>query len=261
MTLVGTTTSDGVRLAGLLWTPRSRERVHPDTPMYVVAHGFTGSTSERRVRDICDRLAGHGSPVVAFDFRGHGASGGGSTLGEVEIRDLAAAVVFARERFPALPVVTAGWSMGGSVVLRYAGLGGDTDAVVSVSSPGLWYERGTRAMRIVHWAAETPRGRRWCRLLTGTRLTYGWSTVPESPVEVVGRIAPVPLLLVHGDGDAYFPLRHGTALAAAAPEATFWLEPGMGHAETATTAGLVDRIAGWAADHVRPSVARATMAG
>ena len=33
-------------------------------------------------------------------------------------------------------VAVLGWSMGGTAVLRYAGLGGDADAVVSVSAPG-----------------------------------------------------------------------------------------------------------------------------
>lgn len=259
--LVSTVTSDGVRLVGRLWRPAGGA---PAGPAYVVAHGFTGSTAARRVLDICERLAVRGRVVVALDFRGHGGSGGGSTLGEVETRDVAAAVALARARFGG-PVVTAGWSMGGSVVLRHAGLGGDADAVVSVSSPGLWYERRTRAMRLVHWAAETRRGRLLCRLVTGTTLTSGWVTLPESPVEVVGAIAPRPLLLVHGDADAYFPVRHARALAAAAPSAAFWLEPGMGHAETGTGPELVDRIDDWvtAALSGRPATApgRATMAG
>lgn len=222
--MISTTTADGVRLAGRWWEPRfvkhlnefSRNRfqdpVGPATPTYVVAHGFTGSTSTRRVLDICERLAAGGAGVVAFDFRGHGESGGGSTLGDVETADIAAAVAWARARTPG-PLVVAGWSMGGSIVLRHAGLGGDADAVVSVSSPGLWYERRTRAMRIVHHAAETRHGRALCRLATGTRLTAGWERLPESPVEVVAAIAPRPLLVVHGDADGYFPLRHGTALA------------------------------------------------
>ena len=279
-TLVRTTTADGVRLAGRVWAGGFVKQVNESdragrraavapTPTYVVGHGFTGSTSERRVLDICERLAARGAGVVAFDFRGHGRSRGGSTLGEVEVRDLAAAVAFARAR-TAGPVVVAGWSMGGSVVLRHAGLGGDADVVVSVSAPGLWYERHTRAMRIVHGAAETRRGRALCRLLTGTRLTGdGWERLPESPVEVVAAVAPRPLLVVHGDADSYFPLRHARALAAAAPHAELWVEPGMGHAETATTPELVDRVDDWvrsrlpgAAAPTRPDrPARATMAG
>jgi fermentation-respiration switch protein FrsA (DUF1100 family) len=101
-------------------------------------------------------------------------------------------------------------------------------------------------MRVVHWMCETRSGRVACRVVRRTRLSpAGWVQVPESPAELVGRIAPTPLLIVHGDADHYFPLRHVDVLAAAAPEATVWVERGMAHAETATTPDLVRRIGAW----------------
>ncbi|MCL2780852.1 MAG: lysophospholipase [Actinomycetia bacterium] len=229
-------TSDGVRLAGRYWPG--------DTVGYVLAHGFTGSHTTARMAAIIAALTATGASVLAFDFRGHGASEGRSTLGDLETADLAAAVACLRER-QSVPIAVLGWSMGGSVVLRHAGLGGDADAVVSVSSPGLWWERGTRAMRLVHWAAETRTGRVATRLGGRTRLGGEWPGLPASPIEVVDRIAPTPLLIVHGDADPYFPARHARLLAAAAPDAEFWLEPGMGHAETATTPELMARIDRW----------------
>jgi pimeloyl-ACP methyl ester carboxylesterase len=119
--------------------------------------------------------------------------------------------------------------------------------VVAVSSPGEWYERGTRRMRIVQWLCETRSGRLVARLGRRTRLSGdGWADeVPAAPVEVVGKIAPVPLLIVHGDADGYFPVRHAEVLAAAAPQASVWIEPGMGHAELATTPRLLERVVGW----------------
>ena len=42
-----------------------------------------------------------------------------------------------------------------------------------------------------------------------------WDPVPLSPVEAVPRIAPRPLLVVHGDRDGYFPLDHPRMLAEA----------------------------------------------
>jgi uncharacterized protein len=233
---VALTTSDGVRIVADYWPGRG--------VAYAVAHGFTGSAQRAQVRRICTRLAATGAAVLAPDFRGHGRSGGFSTLGELEVRDLAAVVDSLRTRGHTA-VAALGWSMGGSVVLRYAGLGGDADAVVSVSSPGHWWERGTKQMRQVHWAAETRAGRLATRLLLRTRLSKGWIELPESPVEVVGRIAPRPVLIVHGDADGYFPVRHAEVLAAAAPNAEFWLEAGMGHAESSTTPQLVDRLDGW----------------
>jgi pimeloyl-ACP methyl ester carboxylesterase len=66
-------------------------------------------------------------------------------------------------------------------------------------------------------------------------------------VEAVPRIAPTPLLIVHGDRDGYFPLDHPRMLAAAAgDQGELWLEPGMGHAENAAADELLHRIARWA---------------
>jgi pimeloyl-ACP methyl ester carboxylesterase len=217
----------------------------------VVAHGFTGSSRIPAVQAICRGLAAAGCGVLAVDLRGHGRSGGRSTLGADEIHDVAAAVDWLRTH-GYLHVAALGWSMGGSVVLRYAGLGGSADAVVSVSSPGRWYERGTRPMRIVHWLAETRTGHVVLRLGRRTRLAArGWDVDPEAPHEVIGAIAPVPLLVVHGDADHYFPMEHVELLQAAAGGADFWIEPGMAHAESATTPELVARIAAW----VRSAVA------
>lgn len=258
--------ADGVRLTGRYWPaylPPGRARLG-----YAVAHGFTGSSAGPDVLAICRRLAGRGAGVIALDFRGHGASSGLSTIGAVEDLDLSAAVAFLRaEGYP--QVASAGWSMGGSVALRQAAshpapagdhdhsahsptfrttradLAGAVNAVVSVSSPGFWFERGTKPMRRINFAAETRLGRRLVAAAWHTRISTGWEETPEAPVELVGRIPPTPLLIVHGDSDAFFPVRHAQALAAAAPGAELWIEAGMGHAEASTTPELVDRIDDW----------------
>lgn len=232
-------TSDGVRLTARHWDPGLRDLG------CVVAHGFTGSSRTADVLAISRALAAEGAGVLAIDFRGHGRSAGLSTVGAEEIHDVAAAVAWLRDHGYAR-VAVLGFSMGGSAVLRYAGLGGDTDAVVSVSSPGRWYERGTRPMRVVHWLCETRTGHLLLRLTRRTRMAGAhWDPVPEAPHEVAGLIAPTPLLIVHGDADRYFPLPHVHLLGSAAPEAEVWIEPGMGHAESATTPELVGRIAAW----------------
>ncbi len=116
--------------------------------VFVVAHGFTGDVDRPHVRRVAEAFAQYGA-VLTFSFRGHGASGGRSTVGDREVLDLAAAVRWARE-LGHTRVVTVGFSMGGSVVLRHAALygpehgpehGGRTeaasDAVVSVSAPAV----------------------------------------------------------------------------------------------------------------------------
>jgi fermentation-respiration switch protein FrsA (DUF1100 family) len=67
--------------------------------------------------------------------------------------------------------------------------------------------------------------------------------VPEAPVEVAGRISPIPLLVVHGDRDHYFPVEHPEAIFAAAREPKeLWLLEGFAHAESGATPELLDRI-------------------
>jgi pimeloyl-ACP methyl ester carboxylesterase len=214
----------------------------------VVAHGFTQSWQRPVVWNIAQRLS-RSAGVVTFDFRGHGRSGGLSTLGDKEIYDLDVAVRYARELGYA-KVVTAGFSMGASVVVRQAALRRGVDAVISVSGPGRWYYRDTEPMRRVHFAAEKRLGRAFTKHVLHTRISpEGWPTPdPLPPAEAAAMISPTPLLIVHGDQDIYFPPEHGQQLYDAAREPKeLWLLPGFGHAERHTDDALTDRIAGWAA--------------
>ncbi|MFE9839906.1 alpha/beta hydrolase [Streptomyces sp. NPDC005551] len=251
-------TADGVTVDAA-YTPG---RGTSDGPVIVVAHGFTGDLERPHLRRAADAFARHAA-VVTFSFRGHGASGGRSTVGDREVLDLAAAVAWARE-LGHTRVATVGFSMGGSVVLRHAALAGGpkapehegrtearVDAVVAVSAPARWYYRGTAPMRRLHWLVTRPVGRAVGRYGLRTRIHHrDWDPVPPSPVESVPLIAPTPLLIVHGDRDGYFPVDHPKMLAEAARgHAELWLEHGMGHAENAAGDELLARIGRWAAAH------------
>jgi uncharacterized protein len=214
-------------------------------PAYLLGHGFTGSSRSPHVVRIAGQLNHLGASVLALNFRGHGASEGMSTIGVDEIADVEAGVSWLRATHPNVPLITLGFSMGAAVVIRYAGLGGRPDAVVAVSGPGRWYERGTDPMRRVHFGAETRLGRLVLHRAFRTRVGGGWDSLPASPVEVAASVT-VPLLVVHGDADSFFGVEHGRMLAAAAPNSELWIEAGMGHAENATTDQLLERIDRWA---------------
>lgn len=234
----------------------------PAGPAVVLAHGFGGALERpalRRAAEVFERR----SAVLTFSFRGHGRSGGHSTVGDREVVDLAAAVRWARS-LGHRRVATVGFSMGGSVTVRHAALYGEnqpldqgeregrtgahSDAVVAVSAPARWFYRGTAPMRRLHWAVTRPAGRLVSRYGLRTRVhAHGWDPVPLSPVEAAPLIAPVPLLVVHGDSDPYFPLDHPRTLAGAGQpdHTTLWIEAGFSHAENAAPAALLDRIADW----------------
>lgn len=218
----------------------------------VVVHGFTGHWRQPRVQRVIARLRSRAA-VVAIDMRGHGASGGASTVGDAEVRDVDAAVAWARA-LGYSHVVTIGFSMGASVVVRQAAVGTEAvDAVVCVSGPATWYYRGTRVMRLVHHLVLTPHGRAALRL-RGTRISsQGWPTPPPlQPMQAAARLSGTPLLIVHGTADHYFPLEHPRALFRAArqsghTDATMWIIPGFGHAEAAIGEDAIDAIATWSA--------------
>jgi pimeloyl-ACP methyl ester carboxylesterase len=230
---------------------------------FVVAHGFSGSQRSSSLARVAHDLAAGGeaacdaaealggsdarvAAVVSLDFRGHGRSHGVSTLGNAEVLDLDAAVRWAR-LLGYTSVATVGFSMGASVVVRHAALKGGVDAVVSVSGPSRWFYRGTPTMRRLHYLVERPSGRLVVRLAMRTRIDdRAWDPVPAEPRALAPRVAPTPLLVVHGDRDRFFPLDHARELAeAGGPTAQLWIEPGFGHAEAAITPALTYRIATW----------------
>src|SRR5215469_3871953 len=187
--------------------------------VFVLAHGFTLNWQRPSVWKVVRRLNRFGG-VVTFDFRGLGY-----------------------ER-----IVTVGFSMGASIVLRHAGLLGGEDAVVAVSCPGRWYYRGTFAMRRLHWVVEHRVGRMIAKKFMNTRISNGrWDPIPVPPADAAAKIAPTPLLIVHGDKDEYFPTEHAERLFEAANQPKeLWIVPGFGHAETCCEPALLDRIGKWA---------------
>jgi pimeloyl-ACP methyl ester carboxylesterase len=103
-------------------------------------------------------------------------------------------------------------------------------------------------MRRVHWAVEKRAGRILTSRFLNTRINQGrWDPVPLPPAEAAARIAPTPLLIVHGDRDDYFPADHADQLFEAANQPKeLWIVPGFAHAESGASGELVDRIARWA---------------
>lgn len=243
-------TSDGVAISAV-HVPGSADLC------LVVVHGFTGGWRQERVQRVIARLSAFGG-VVAIDMRGHGRSGGATTVGDEEIHDVAAAVEWARE-LGYERVVAVGFSLGGAVVLRESALMADgpgrVDGVVSVSAPAFWYYRGTRIMRVAHFMVETRPGRLIMRA-GGTRISArGWAEPhPVPPAEAAGMLSGIPLLVVHGDVDHFFPLEHPRAIHEAALRSgvrtDLWIEPGFGHAESSVSTEILDRIGAWARECV-----------
>ncbi|MEY3407599.1 MAG: hypothetical protein RL038_660 [Actinomycetota bacterium] len=249
----------------------------------VVAHGFSGGHKFGSHARILGWLE-QDFQVVAIDQRGHGKSGGTTTLSHLEAMDVDAAVRWARE-LGAQKVVTLGFSMGSASVLRQAALSrpgvlipefdqrviceNPVDITVAIGGGAQWYFRGTRNMALLHAGLDSAIGRWYIRRYKGVQL--GENTWPDESHPDLRKIQPLdpaasaavisdqPLLIVQGTADNYFPVDHGDRLFAAAAtrenhRATYWLEQDMKHAETGTDAQLISRVNEWIKTELNQSV-------
>jgi pimeloyl-ACP methyl ester carboxylesterase len=233
-------TDDGVEIRGARLGDASAER-----GALVLCHGLMGWHRKPRFARFAEALTPWFT-VFVFDLRGHGRSGGVSTLGDREIEDVNAVVRLARGEGH-VRVATMGMSMGGIAVVRHAALIGGVDAVVAISSLAGWgphddSRRRRRAWRRMRRVTETARGRRVLRAY-GVRLPPSWEA-PESPEEVADKIAPTPLLVVHGRDDHLFGEDQAHRLFEAASEPKrMLLAERFGHAEDGLSRAFAGRLA------------------
>ena len=173
--------------------------------------------------------------MLALDLRGHGRSGGRSTLGVQEPDDVDAAVVTAAALAPRRPVVAVGISLGGAASLVAAGRrpacgrrrGGGVGAGVDRSlQPG--------GRRLARWR-ERRSGRLLVRVLSGTRLAPpGATRRPRSRSRrLVAAIAPGFVVIAHDPNEAVFGAEHArrSTPPPTTPKALWWT-PDAGHGRT-----------------------------
>lgn len=209
------------------WVPGS-----PDAEVGVVAVHGGGSDRRDFLRQvpIFHRL---GLPVVLFDCREHGISDGsgrGISFGLRESEDVVSAVTWARRELGLERVVVIGTSQGGASVLLAAAADPGIDVVIAENPFTTPYElvrdaRMPDGGSVPSWAA-------WLIAHTMLWRIEGVAALRRpSPLEAVGRIAPRPLLLMHGTADAVIPLDHSQRLlAAAGGSSALWIVEGGEHA-------------------------------
>ena len=214
----------------------------------IVVHGIRANRTDpgMGLLDLSDALAKNGFAVLAFDLRGSGESTSAPTsLGYYEQRDVLGAVDFLKSGpmpYPDLgrPKAIGGWgvSMGAATLLLAAAQEPAIQAVVSDSAyadviPILEREIPARS-HLPH--AFTP------GILQAANVMYGIDFYAVRPESVVARIAPRPILFIHGADDTYVPPDNMTILAQAAQQAhnahvQTWSVPKATHAQAFHVAG------------------------
>jgi uncharacterized protein len=226
-------TEDGVRLAAF------RLQGPPDAAGTVVlVHGFSQSSRMPRIHAFAHQLAQR-MHVIVPDLRGHGLSGGLSSMGTYEPLDVKAAVEAAD---PSVPVVTVGISLGGAAVLLHGGTYGGVAGVVAISAPAWWGAWDTPATKRIQRYAMTPAGRRFLAVFMRTRIAQVCEGVPHAE-EKAAAIAPAFTLVVADPKDHYFDEVHPRTIYGWANEPKdLWLLPGTGHGTDLLGPAFTDRL-------------------
>lgn len=237
-------TEDDILLAG-----RNLLTVETPRAAVVVVHGFTATSEHPDVLALVETLHDRALDVVWYDARGHGRSGGRSTLGDLEVHDVAAAVQGAAER--ADRVVLVGASMGAIAALRYAAASGRDPrlaGVVLVSCPAAWRLPRNAHGVLATGLTRTRLGRALAARYLRVRVAARW-TNPEPPSALVPRVS-APLALVHGAADRFIAVGDARELEAlAVSPCRVDVVPGMGHAfDPRSTPAIVGAVE-WALTH------------
>ncbi|HTU22274.1 MAG TPA: alpha/beta hydrolase [Gemmataceae bacterium] len=194
-------TADGVELAAwLIPHPYPRGNL-------IFCHGH--GRNRGHVAALLPTFHALGLNVLAFDFRGHGDSGGHtSTFGFLEVEDLLAAEAYLRGRCPDQPLLLAGISLGAAVSLQALPRLPD---VRGVWSEGAFARFGNA---VDYKFSALPNFLR--APLIGSYCVLGWLEcrlwVPSvNPLDCLDGLTP-PIFFCHGERDQLVPLREGQML-------------------------------------------------
>ncbi len=181
-------------------------RSRPANSRFVVlVHGYGMDLTQ--YRDLIPMWLGMGFDVFAYDQCDSGLSGGRFiTCGVNESVDLGSVVTFARTRVaPGALCGVLGRSMGGAVVLLYAGRGGPCDFVVSECPFTSFHEEALYRMGIDYPFIPRFLGPVvWDAAAAAARLRAGIALGDADPLAHVARV-PSPLLFINTAEDRFVP--------------------------------------------------------
>jgi fermentation-respiration switch protein FrsA (DUF1100 family) len=219
-----TSAEDNMRISGWFFGASGAQR----GPAIVLCHGVW--TGRRECLPLALRFRAAGYNVLCFDFRAHGRSDGRFiSVGHHETHDVIGAVQYLKQRpeVDASRIGVIGFSMGAAATIQAAARCADIAAVVADSAYAWFLDAAKYSFRVVtrvphfplapiamHWA-------KWIIHVDADQLR---------PVDVIGRIAPRPILITHGTLDEIVPVRHAFTLFKAAEEPKeLWVVPGAHH--------------------------------
>jgi uncharacterized protein len=227
-------TSQGNQLIGTYY-PSALDGAHPAA---LFVHGIPGF---QKNHDIAQRLNELGWTALVIHLRGAWGSGGAYNIpGQVD--DLIAAIDYLftqNSQIKQLAVI--GYSLGSRGAIVSAVRDTRVGAVVSLS--GLHdFSEMMISDELIEMALPILSG------VTGDDIRKQWSSLitNDNPIEVVSRLAPRPILIIHGSADEDVPSYGAPALAEAAGEnATLLMLEDGDHGFSGLREKLVEAVTDW----------------
>lgn len=222
--------SGDLQLVGHLARPRGRSSA--GRPGLVLTHGLPPATAGAAdagndLPDLADRIAtGLGWIVLAVRLRGAGGSQGDFSLGGWR-QDVAAGLTSLRAQPDVRGTWLAGFGTGAALAVVVGAGDRAVRGVAALAGPADFDDWAAHPRRLLQHAREI-----------GIISTPGFPRQPElwsremrevKPVAEARRLAPRPLLLVHGDEDEAVPVFDSRVMADAHGQAELRIISGAGH--------------------------------
>ena len=203
----------------------------------IFVHGIHGNRWDtfHHIDELIARHVRAGYDVLTFDMRAHGESGSDRfTLGWKERDDVRSAVDFVMRRgIPSGRIGLWAQSLGTASALLAAP---ELPEVAAVVTDSAFADARLLIDSELQLRTGLPQVFSPGMTLVGGRL-FGIDLDAIPPEKAVARIAPRPILFIHGDADTRIPLEHSRRLLAAAHSraAELWIVPGAGHVQSFAT--------------------------
>ncbi len=207
--------ADGVRLHGWFLPARG-----PRIGSVLFVHGNAENISTHI--GAVAWLPAAGFDVLLFDYRGYGSSEGEPSLAGLQLDfEAALATLLDMPEADSDHVVVFGQSLGGALAITALAASPDRERVRALVVEGAFTSYRDLAREKLAgfwptWPLQWPLG----------------LTIDDQyrPIDAIGTLAPMPILVIQGEADRVVPAHHGQALFAAAGEPkTLWLLPETGH--------------------------------
>ena len=194
----------------------------------ILAHGFYNNKDTYLFKKIAKMFAKK-YDVISFDFRGHGRSDGLFCWTSKEDKDLRCVIDWSKKmKYKKIGVI--GFSLGAAIALIEGSKTKDINSIIAVSSPYDFWK-----MNYHFWKEE---------MFNDLKLNLGYKgkgkcirpgnpfSKKVSPINIVDKISPKPVLFLHGEKDWLINPSHSRKLFNKAKQPKqIYIIKGAGHAE------------------------------